>query len=102
MRNIIHDHKDSDAQKILKSTIPALNKDSLLLIDDMVLPDTGLIPWRAAMFDMTMLSTLAANERTETQWHSLLESVGLKIVKIWKYAPESGDSIIVAKPADFL
>jgi demethylsterigmatocystin 6-O-methyltransferase len=102
MRNIIHDHEDSDAQKILHNTISAFDKDSLLLIDDMVLPDTGIIPWRAALYDLTMMSALAAKERTETEWYALLESAGLKVIKIWKYAVESGDSIIVAKPAQFL
>ena len=78
----------------------AMTKDSILLIDDLVLPETGA-PWRATMADMNMLSALAAKERSEKEWYALLESVGLRIIRIWKYAVETGDSIIVAKPKVF-
>lgn len=101
MRNIIHDHQDGQAQEILRNTISAFDKDSLLLIDDIVLPESGVVPWRATMADLNMMSALAAKERSEKEWYALLESAGLKIIKIWKYAAETGDSIIVAKPADF-
>lgn len=98
MRNIIHDHQDDQAREILVNTSSAFSKDSVLLIDDIVLPEAGMVPWRAAMADMNMMSTLAAKERSETEWRVLLDSAELEIVKIWKYAAETGDSIIAAKP----
>jgi hypothetical protein len=99
MRNIIHDHQDAQAREVLQNTVSAFDKDSLLLIDDILLPESGVVPWRATMADLNMMSALAANERSEKEWYALLESAGLKIIKIWRYAAEKGDSIIVAKPA---
>lgn len=98
MRNIMHDHQDEQATAILQNTISAFDEDSVLLIDDIVIPESGEVPWRATMADMNMMSSLAAKERSEREWYALLESAGLEIVKVWKYAAETGDSIIVGKP----
>lgn len=100
MRNIIHDHNDERCQEILKNTMSAMTEDSVLLIDDMMLPEAGS-PWRATQLDMTMLTCLAAKERSEKEWYALLDSVGLKVVKVWKYTEECDDCIIVAKPEKF-
>lgn len=42
MRNIIHDYPDEKAAVILRNTAAALSPDSLILIDDMVLPNSGV------------------------------------------------------------
>jgi hypothetical protein len=36
---------------------------------------------------------LAARERTEQQWHQVIESVGLKVTKIWNPL-DSAESLI--------
>ncbi|CAI6336930.1 unnamed protein product [Periconia digitata] len=97
LRNIVHDWADEQVVMILKNQITAMSEDSVILLDDMVLPEKDS-PWRATQLDMTMLAALAAMERSETQWHALLEKAGLEIVKIWKYTEECDDSIVVAKP----
>jgi hypothetical protein len=97
LRNIIHDWADEQAIAILKNQISAMSDDSVILIDDMVLPEKGS-PWRATQLDMTMLAALAAMERSENQWYELLEKAGLDVIKIWKYTEECDDCIIVAKP----
>ena len=74
-----------------------MGKDSLILIDDIVLPDTN-VHWRAAQLDLTMMAALAAMERTNDQWYRLLDSAGLKILKIEAYNVTSQDSIIVTVP----
>jgi hypothetical protein len=63
---------------------------------------SGRFPWRATMADLNMTSALAAKERSEEEWYELLESAGLKTVKVWKYAAETGDSIMVAKLRDLV
>lgn len=98
MRNVLHDHPDDRCQIILKQTISALAKDSVILIDEMALSDEN-IHWQAAQLDVLMMSALGAMERTVTQWHKLLGSVGLRIVKIYTYTDLLKDSIIVAVPA---
>jgi demethylsterigmatocystin 6-O-methyltransferase len=98
MRNILHDYPDDKSHAILKHTIDALAEDSLILIDDMVLPNDG-VHWQGAQLDMLMMATLASRERTEEQWYQLLEGAGLKINKIYTYTGSLKDSIIEAVPA---
>ena len=71
--------------------------DSLLLIDEMVLPNTG-VHWQQAQLDMLMMATLGARERTEEQWYRLAEEAGLSINKVYPYTVSLRDSIIEAVP----
>ncbi|PWY86728.1 S-adenosyl-L-methionine-dependent methyltransferase [Aspergillus heteromorphus CBS 117.55] len=98
LRNIFHDWPDEKARIIIQNTISAMATDSLLLIDDMVLPNVG-VHWQAAQLDMQMMTTLAARERTQEQWYALLEGAGLKINRIYTYTASLKDSIIEAVPA---
>jgi hypothetical protein len=93
---IIHDWPDEQAIAILQNQMSAMSDDSVILIDDMVLPEKGAT-WRSTLLDLTMMATLSALERSEGQWYALLEKAGLDVVKIWKYAEETDDGIIVAK-----
>lgn len=97
MRNIMHDWPDDKCRLILKHLIDAMEPDSFILIDEMVLPNSG-VHWQMAQLDMLMMAVLAARERTHEQWSKLLESVGLKINKIYTYTDTLKDSIIEAVP----
>lgn len=97
MRNIIHDYPDDKAIIILKNTIRALATDSVILIDDMVVPNSGA-HWQATQIDLIMMTSLASMERTEEQWYTLLEKAGLKINKIYTYTSSLQDSIIECVP----
>jgi hypothetical protein len=55
---------------------------SKILINENVIPSTNAY-WETTSLDIIMMADFASQERTETQWRSLVESVGLKIVKIW-------------------
>lgn len=55
---------------------------SKLLINENVIPDTGA-HWQATALDLVMMADFASQERTERQWHRLIEGAGLKICKIW-------------------
>ena len=68
---------------------------SKILINDFVVPDKNA-PWLMTSLDILMMVMGAATERTSKQWHELLSSVGLKIVKIWSH-PDSGESLIEAE-----
>ena len=67
---------------------------SRLLINENVLRDSES-PLSAATSDVLMMAFFGGIERTETQWHQLLDSVGLKIVGIW-VMEEGAESIIEA------
>lgn len=97
MRNIMHGWPYEKCIQILHNTMSAMTERSVILIDDIVIPNSGA-HWSATQLDMTMLSVMASLERSENQWHALLESAGLKIGKIYPYNGETQDSIIVAVP----
>ncbi|ETS84275.1 hypothetical protein PFICI_02300 [Pestalotiopsis fici W106-1] len=55
---------------------------SKILINDCIVEDEGAA-WQHVALDMFMMAQLAARERTEREWHALIESCGLKIVGIY-------------------
>lgn len=55
----MHDWPDRQCIQILQNIIPAMNKDSKILIDEMIVPSYGA-HWRATQLDMTMMSSLVA------------------------------------------
>jgi len=82
-RRVLHDWSDNKCRKILQNTIWAMDPEhSRIVIADLVLPERNVSP-QQAILDLNMM-ILGAMERTEDQWKSLLESVGLKLVKIWR------------------
>lgn len=97
MRNVLHDWPLEKARLILQNQKEAMGKDSVILIDEAVVPNFGA-HWRATQTDMAMMTMGAALERTESQWRELLDSVGLKVRKIYKYTEDQSDSVIVAVP----
>jgi hypothetical protein len=97
MRNILHNWPDHKCIEILTNLASALAHDSVVLIDEMVLREREA-PARSAQLDLAMMTCLAAMERTEAQWRSLLDAAGFQVCKIWKYTDECDDSVIVAVP----
>ncbi|KAJ5144350.1 OmtB [Penicillium atrosanguineum] len=96
LRTVLHDWDDETSLKILAQLVPAMNSESLILIDDMALPDTE-VHWWSATLDLHMLAMLGAHERTESQWRSLLDRAGLKLVDIRPYHPMMRHSVIMAQ-----
>lgn len=72
-----------------------MSPESSLLIDDWVLPDVGA-PVAGGTYDLMMLMLLSGMERSESQWESLLNSVGLEVTKIWR-KDGVGEGVIEAK-----
>lgn len=93
----MHDWPDNKCAIILEQIIKVMGTDSVILIDEMVIPNQGA-HWRQTQLDLAMMAGLAAMERTQGQWYSMLDAAGLKIKQIWTYTPELRDSIIVAVP----
>lgn len=81
-KSILHDWNDEAARKILSNTAQVMGPHSRLLINEMVLADTGeTLAWA----DMDMLMWLLCNgmERTRQQWEELLGRVAA--CKLWRY-----------------
>ena len=74
-----------------------MTRDSVLLIDEMIIPNRGVHPL-ATELDMTMMACLAAMERTSKHWDALLDEAGLKILQKRTYNNVTGESVIVTVP----
>ena len=97
MRNILHDWPDAKCIEIIQNLRAGMTEDSVLLVDDVVLPEKGA-SWRATQLDLAMMTALAATERSEADWNSLFYRAGFKIVKILTYDTRHHDSVIVGVP----
>jgi hypothetical protein len=94
MKFILHDWSDEKCLAILKNVTASMKRDySHLIIEDFILPPTGasLLP---ILFDMQMITFLAAMERIEKQWRELLSEAGL-VVDGFHLPPGDGTGIIV-------
>ncbi|KAI0543632.1 S-adenosyl-L-methionine-dependent methyltransferase [Xylaria curta] len=93
MRGVLHDHPPHLVSEILKNTKAAMAPDSILLVDEMILPETGVSAPSAAV-DMTMLAARGGMERTERQWCQTFQDAGLELVKTYTYNPASYESVM--------
>ncbi|KAM0134956.1 hypothetical protein ACHAO1_005389 [Botrytis cinerea] len=98
MRNILHDWPDDKCKIILDHLREAMGPNSAILIDEMVLPNSGT-NHQAMSIDITMMAALSAMERTQNQWEKVLDSAGLKVLKTYTYTESLRDSVqvVVAK-----
>ncbi|KAM5467371.1 putative demethylsterigmatocystin 6-O-methyltransferase [Microsporum audouinii] len=96
LRAILHDHPPHKARNILEQTKAAMGPESVILIDEMILPETG-VNIMAASIDMTMLTALAGMERNEAQWREILAEVGLEFVGKFVYSPMHYEGVIQAR-----
>lgn len=93
MRGVLHDHPQHLVDKILENTRAAMKAESILLVDEMILPDTR-VSARVAAIDLTMLTARGGMERTEAQWRQTFEAAGLQLVKTYSYNPASYESVM--------
>ncbi|KAF4780368.1 O-methyltransferase [Colletotrichum scovillei] len=87
MHHILHDWPDKQARRILEMQKAALKPggNSRILIHDQIMDDdVRVVHPHAAVFDISMMAFGAAQERTEKEWRALIESAGLRVVKIWR------------------
>ena len=95
---ILHNWSDEKAKIILHQIKLAMTPQSVLLINDMILPETQ-IPAFATALDLVMLGACGSLERTGQQWNDLLADVGLVIQDANVYDHELFHGIISATVA---
>ncbi|KAK0712210.1 O-methyl transferase B [Apiosordaria backusii] len=93
MRGVPHNHPPHKVKVLFANIKAAMAPDSILLVDETVLPDTG-VGFVAASIDLTMLGAFASMERTEAEWRDLAESVGLELVKTYPYNPVDNECVM--------
>lgn len=98
MHNVLHDWEDTQAKQILSHTAEAMELGySKLLIHESLVSSVKPLA-RVTTSDITLMACLAAKERTEVEWRALVESAGLKVLKIWRPS-QSMESVIEAELA---
>lgn len=93
MRGVMHNHPDHKIKELLGRTRDAMTSESILLLDEVILPDVG-VGMDAAAHDVTMLAAFAGAERSEEQWRSIFAEVGLRLVKTYVYNEASYESVM--------
>lgn len=96
MRYIMHDYPDDKCRVILRNTSKVMGPDSVMLIDDVIVPNEHAHP-HATDKDIAMMVNFAAMERTQSQWKDLFNSAGLEIIDSAIYNLTSGESIQVVR-----
>lgn len=70
---------------------------SKLLIYENVIPPAGAKAYQTGI-DLCLMGLLSSWERTESAWRTLLEGVGLRVVKFWRH-DRSIESVIETEVA---
>lgn len=81
--------------RILANIVPSMSADSLVAIDEVVVPDENAHVWPTGL-DLQMFTLFSTTERTASQWDAILDKAGLRPVAVKKYAPVMGTSVIFA------
>lgn len=84
LSHILHDWPDAQCRTILGHLRDAMGLDSIIIVNDVVVRDVEMRAYPTD-FDISMAMGLAAKERTDHEWNTLFESVGLKRVDLVEY-----------------
>ena len=95
IRRVMHDWQDEDAARIMKNCVPAMGKDSRVLISDFCLPEPVGFETAGAIWMDLMMLTIGGKERTATDWEILADLSGLRLVKIWQEPEKFGPLCVV-------
>ncbi|KAL8725286.1 MAG: hypothetical protein Q9181_006468 [Wetmoreana brouardii] len=83
LHSVLHDWDDASCHAILKNIVSAMEKGySKILINELVVPDQSA-SWSVTSMDWLMLALGAVKERTEKDWRTMVEQVGLKVTGMW-------------------
>ena len=82
LRAVLHDWPDKQALKILGSIREAMGSESILLVNETVMPESN-VPLYSALADFAMMAGFSSMERTQVQYKALLEEAGFAVVGVW-------------------
>lgn len=84
IRRCFHDWpNEPEGRQILENLAVSMDRDnSRILITEFIVPEVGA-DMQLAWMDQCMM-TFGGVERTEKDWARLLDSAGLKMVKVWR------------------
>ena len=96
LMEVLHDWKDEEAVKILRSVRRAAKPTSKLLVVETLIPDTPE-PHPAKVLDVIMLAVTGGRERPAPEYRSLLEKAGFRLERV--IPTPSPHSIVEAVPS---
>lgn len=82
LRTVLHDWPDKQARQILSRIRKAMAPDSMLLINETLLPESS-VALSSAQSDLAMMVSFASLERTRAQFEHLLNESGFELVQVW-------------------
>jgi hypothetical protein len=95
LKTVIHDWGDADAAKILRAIRDVSPPESVLLLFELLVPDTG-DEYAGTNVDVIVLTLLTGRERTRDEYAALLADGGFELVRT---IPTARLSILEARPA---
>ncbi|PYI09955.1 S-adenosyl-L-methionine-dependent methyltransferase [Aspergillus sclerotiicarbonarius CBS 121057] len=101
LRTVLHDWPDKQARQILAKIREAMAPDSLLLINETLIPESN-VALSSAQADLTMMVSFASLERTKAQFENLLNESGFELVKVWMPEGLTASSAELSKQATLL
>jgi hypothetical protein len=81
LKSVLHNWDDADAVAILRNCRQAMAGSARLLVIERVIPE-GNGPSEAKLFDINMLVTVGGQERTESEYRTLLDRAGLALARV--------------------
>jgi hypothetical protein len=93
MRGVPHNHPPHKVKLLFSNIRDAMAPDSVMLVDETVLPETGA-NFIATSIDLTMMGAFASMERTEDDWRELIEAAGLELTKVYRYNPNDMECVM--------
>lgn len=91
---------DDQAAEVLRIQAKAMNEVSVLVVDEMVLPDEGMPHWHAAELDLAMMAALGGTERSLTRWQGVFEKAGLRLQEAMPYSALGHTAMILEAASD--
>jgi hypothetical protein len=83
LRTVLHDWPDQLARVIIRNIRDVMAEDSILLLNENVLPAEDVSLYQAEL-DMSMMTCFSSLDRTEEQFKELAESEGFELGQVYK------------------
>ena len=98
----MHNNDDETCIRILKAQIPAMDKNSVIVIDDKTLPDEKPPPGTAGVeytagLGLAMKAMFDAQERRAAHWKELIAKTGLVMRDVRVFTKFADSAIILEK-----
>jgi hypothetical protein len=88
LKNVLHDHADERAMRVLARCRAAMASGGRVLVVDRFLPGVEDGPHPTAILDMVMLAVFGGRERRRDEWDAIFAAAGLRVNRTFATASE--------------